>query len=646
MAGGSSREYRIGVTADTSQAKAAIADLQNSLKTVMTQGDISQGLNRDLTAASNAAREIANHLTKATNATTGKLDMSAFNKSLASSNTSLQTLTNNLLLAGRTGQNAFNQLSTAIATADAPIKKLNGTLASALTTLKNTVKWQLSSQLVHGIQSTMTGAISYIEDLNKSLTNISVVTGQSTAEMAKFAEQANKAAQSLSTTTKAYADAALIYYQQGDSSTMAAKKAEITTKAAATAFTASAKEMSQMLTAVWNSYSVGEDQLQRYVDVMAALGQATASSSEEIMTAMQKVAATANTVGVSVEQMSAMIATVSSTTRQSAESIGTSMQTILSRIGGLKLGQTLDDGVDLNKYSTGLKAIGVNVLDAAGELRNMGDVITELMGKWQQLSTAQQSATAQLIGGARQYTTIMALMSNASKYQKNLAVAQGSEGTLNKQFGQYEKGLEATKKRYKAATEELYSSLINDQGLKAWTEGLTAVVKEITTITNALGGLPGVITTISSLFVSKFSGEIGAGFENLIDKVTQFNQGMKEHKGILGSISGIMSSETKKYQSNLDMLKEGNQRQRDMIGSDYREQSWSQESKDRYRAAQEKTLDQSDKLIQAREDLLKNSRHMSQTQIDNAQEQLRTQGELLSNLQDQKADYGDLIDSM
>jgi len=33
--------------------------------------------------------------------------------------------------------------------------------------------------------------------------------------MIKFAESANKAAQSLSTTTTAYTNAALIYYQQG-----------------------------------------------------------------------------------------------------------------------------------------------------------------------------------------------------------------------------------------------------------------------------------------------------------------------------------------------------------------------------------------------------------------------------------------------
>jgi len=78
----------------------------------------------------------------------------------------------------------------------------------------------------------------------------------------------------------------LIYYQQGDDDETVARKTEITTKAANVAFTASTKEMSDMLTAVWNSYQVGTDKLQDVVDVMAALGATTATSMEEISTAM------------------------------------------------------------------------------------------------------------------------------------------------------------------------------------------------------------------------------------------------------------------------------------------------------------------------------------------------------------------------
>jgi hypothetical protein len=48
--------------------------------------------------------------------------------------------------------------------------------------------------------------------------------------MAQFAKEANKAAKELKTTTKQYAEASLIFYQQGLSSAEAAKRAETVLK--------------------------------------------------------------------------------------------------------------------------------------------------------------------------------------------------------------------------------------------------------------------------------------------------------------------------------------------------------------------------------------------------------------------------------
>jgi TP901 family phage tail tape measure protein len=144
--------------------------------------------------------------------------------------------------------------------------------------------------------------------------------------------------------------------------------------------------MSEYLTAVWNSYQVGSDELERYVDIMAALGAKTATSLEEIATSMQKVAATGNTVGVSMEQVSSIIATVSSVTRESAESIGTSYKTIFARIGDLKLGGVDEDGVGLGQVSSQLDAIGVKILDESGNLREMGSIIMDLGTKWQTMN--------------------------------------------------------------------------------------------------------------------------------------------------------------------------------------------------------------------------------------------------------------------
>jgi hypothetical protein len=49
---------------------------------------------------------------------------------------------------------------------------------------------------------------------------------------------------------------------------------------------------------------------------------------------------------------------------------------------GLALGETLDDGTDLNKYSAALLKVGVNIKDVNGNLKDMDTILDETMVKW------------------------------------------------------------------------------------------------------------------------------------------------------------------------------------------------------------------------------------------------------------------------
>ena len=55
-------------------------------------------------------------------------------------------------------------------------------------TMKNTVKWQLSSSMLHGFMGAVQSAYGYAQDLNESLNNIRIVTGYNIDKMAQFAE--------------------------------------------------------------------------------------------------------------------------------------------------------------------------------------------------------------------------------------------------------------------------------------------------------------------------------------------------------------------------------------------------------------------------------------------------------------------------
>jgi TP901 family phage tail tape measure protein len=105
------------------------------------------------------------------------------------------------------------------------------------------------------------------------------------------------------------------------------------------------------LTAVWNNFYDGSKSLEYYADVMTALGAATASSTDEIAGGLNKFAAVGKTIGLSYEYAASALATITSNTRESEEVVGTALKTIFARIQGLNLGETLDDGTTLNKYS-------------------------------------------------------------------------------------------------------------------------------------------------------------------------------------------------------------------------------------------------------------------------------------------------------
>jgi hypothetical protein len=70
-------------------------------------------------------------------------------------------------------------LTKSIAAAEIPGKKLTGLLDSLWTSLKNTAKWQLSSSILRGFTSAIREAFDYARNLNKTLTDISIVSEMS-----------------------------------------------------------------------------------------------------------------------------------------------------------------------------------------------------------------------------------------------------------------------------------------------------------------------------------------------------------------------------------------------------------------------------------------------------------------------------------
>ena len=512
----------LAFTADANQAKREIQSLQQSLNKLATVGAGPKGstglssLTVEAQKAMVAAAELQASLESAVNVNTGKLDLTKFNESLKRSNKTLNDYAVQLSGLGPQGQQAFMQLTQAIVKSEAPLIRLNGKMKEFATSIANTARWQLSSSIIHWLMGGLQQAFGYAQDLNHSLNDIRIVTGQSVDQMKAFAAEANRSAKALSATTNEYAKASLIYYQQGLSDKQVKERTDITIKMA-NAAGVDAQTASDQLTAIWNNFAKNGKNLEYYADVITALGAATASSSDEISQGLEKFAAVSESVGLSYEYATSALATVTATTRQSADVVGNAFKTLFARIQGLNLGETLDDGTTLNKYSAALAQVGINIKDQSGQLKEMDTILDEMGAKWGTLNKDQQVALAQTVAGVRQYNQLIALMDNWDTFEVNLKIAEDSSGTLQKQQDIYAESWEAARDRVRTAAEDIYDSLLNDEAFIDILNGIEKVITALGGMIDGLGGLRGLLTSIGAVAFNIFNKEISNGIRNTVN---------------------------------------------------------------------------------------------------------------------------------
>lgn len=494
----------------------------------------------DIEKAKIAAQQAGQALRRAFNLNLGTVNFSTFQKILSQSNQTINSIGRDLSVIGAEGKNAFLNINKQLSNVNLEFAH-TGTLAAQLgQTLWNTAKWSIASTALNTITGSIQKAWGFAKSLDTSLNDIRIVTGKSADEMKRFGKEANKAAAALGASTTDYTKASLIYYQQGLNEKDVKARTEATVKAANVTGQSTA-EVSEQLTAVWNGYKVASDEAELYVDKLAAVAASTASDLQELSEGMSKVASAANTMGVDIDQLTAQLSTIVSVTRQDASSVGTALKTIYARMGDLAVAGEDEFGTALGDVSGKLKQMGVDVLDQEGNLRDMGEVIEEVAGKWGDWTDAQQQAAAVALAGKRQYNNLIALFENWDMYEKALITSQDAEGTLQEQQDTYMESIKAHLEELGTAGEKVYAALFSDtDGINRIIDGLTTFVDLIGTIIDGMGGLstllPIILGYITKIMGTKMSKDISNFFTN-IDKRNRNTETLKNSGKNLGNLA-------------------------------------------------------------------------------------------------------------
>lgn len=511
--------YNIKTTLDNSgiaKLQAEISKTQNELREMASMNLIGPVQEKE---ALGQIKKLETAIRQAYNPKIGMLDTRKLTASLESQKTTIGKIGEAFGKAGTQGTAAFTSLIGQISKVNTNLNTVSKTTDKIANTIGNTFRWGIISSGFQGMMNSLHNAVQYLGDLDTSLTNIRLVSDYSKQDMREFAQYANKAAAALGNSTVAYTDAALIYAQQGYGLSDQKALADTTLKVAnVTGQETSA--VSDQITAVMNGYHLSVSQASEAFDKLAMVANVSAADVEELAKAEARVASTANTLGISQDQLQGQIATIISVTREAPENVGNALKTIYARLGDLEMGKTLEDGVSLGKLSGLLDRIGVKVLNQDGEMRAMGDIMEELMANWSSYDRGTQQSLASTLAGKYQMNRFMTLMSNEKMYSEYKNAAANSEGTLDTMQEKYMDSLKGKAEALKATFEGLATSLFDQDDFGDVLTGLTDALNLMTDFTKAIGGGSAALTAFGAIGTKVFSEQIGRGISNAISNFT------------------------------------------------------------------------------------------------------------------------------
>lgn len=479
-----------------------------------------------LQEAGKVAQTLDGILDKTFNTSLGTLNVTKFNQELKKSGLTLQEVQSKLTAIGGQGATAYNRLAQAILGTNLQLKQSSKLLDDMAKSMSNTIKWGITSSIFNNITNSIQKAVDYSRKLDTSLNDIRIVTEKSAESMEKFADKANKGAIALGASTLDYTNASLIYYQQGLEDAEVQARTETTLKAA-NVTGQRGEEVSEQLTAVWNGYKVTAEETELYVDKLAAVAATTASDLEELSTGMSKVASAANSMGVDVDQLNAQLATIISVTRQAPENVGTALKTIYARLGDLKADGTDEFGISLGEVSSQLETMGIQILDQEGNLRDMGSVMEEVAGKWNQWTEAQRQAAAIAMAGKRQYNNLIALFENWDMYTSSLETSANAMGTLQKQQDIYMESTAAHLQQLRTAWQGLYDDMIETDEMNDLYDLITDLVQVLDNFVASFGGGLKTIVGFGAIVANIFNKQIADGINNAIARQEIYKQNLQ-----------------------------------------------------------------------------------------------------------------------
>lgn len=403
------------------------------------------------------------------------------------------------------------------------VAKEMGTLGSAtqemtdrmkdVQSLKNRISYFLGlNNAINLVRNAIKNAFTSIKELDKAMTETAVVTNFSIGDMWEQLPRYTEMANQLGATTQGAYETLTLFYQQGLNTDQTFAIGTETMKMARIAGLDYA-EATNLMTAALRGFNMelNETSATKVNDVYSKLASITAANTQEIASAMTKTASIANSANMDFGTTAAFLSQIIETTRESAETAGTAMKTIIARFSEVKnlyskgeLMGTDEEGqaININKIDAALKKVGISLNEFIMGNKGLDEIFLELASKWDTLDMATQRYIATMAAGSRQQSRFIAMMANYDRTMQLVDAANGSAGASQEQFEKTLESLESKLNALKNAWQEFTMGLADDSFVKSIIDALTNLLNFVNKITDVFGASGGAAKIL--LFITGF----------------------------------------------------------------------------------------------------------------------------------------------
>lgn len=319
----------------------------------------------------------------------GKKAVNGFNDELAKADKLQNQLAKN---------KAFTQLNQQISDSKKQVMSFGQQLSVAVSKM---AIWSVATLAWYKTVNILKDMVKEVIALDKAFTGLQMVTQSTTKELETMKDTYISMAKEFKTSVSEVTSAAEDYLRAGMSIVDTNKLIETSLVLSKVGMMSSADATTYMISTM-RAYKMDASEMMSVVDKLSAVDVAASVSSEGLSIALSKTASSARLAGVELDRMYGYIAAVQEVSQESSESIGNFFKTLFARMQQVKIGSLVDEeGQDISNVSRVLDQYGISVMDTTGDLRDMGDVLDELSGEWDDYTNAQKSEIATTLAGKR-----------------------------------------------------------------------------------------------------------------------------------------------------------------------------------------------------------------------------------------------------